>query len=64
MDSHFFLNNKIKVESNFSLICMLLKFIINKPFLIKLKPEDIVIDFGHRVQKKKEHYKSLLKKLK
>ena len=55
MDSRITLNVKIKLESNFSLICMFLNTFKNKLFLIKLKQLKIVIHLYHHVQKKKKH---------
>ena len=45
------LSVKIKLEGNFSFICTLLNGFENKLCLIKLKPENIVTDLRHRVQK-------------
>ena len=55
MDSHFPLNVKIKLRSNFPLICMFLNNFENKLFLIKLKSRNIIIDLRHHVHKKKKH---------
>ena len=63
MVTHFPLNVKIKLETNFSLICAFLHNFENKS-LIKLKQQNIVIDLNHRAEKKKEHQKKLVKKLK
>ena len=54
MDSHFSLLVEIKLESKFSLICMFLNTFESKLFLIKLKPQNIIIDFCHCVQTRKK----------
>ena len=56
MDSHFSLNFKIKLESNFSAIArswVLLKWSLFN----QIKLQKIVTDLRHRVQKKKETLK-------
>ena len=49
IDPHFPLNVKVKLKGNFSLICTFLNTYENKLFLIKLKPQNIVIDLRHHV---------------
>ena len=43
----------LKLESKFSLIYMFLNTFESKLYLIKLKPQNIVINLCHCVQKKK-----------
>ena len=64
MDSYFPLNVQVKLESNIYLICTFLNTFENKLFLIKLKPQNTVIDFRHCVQKKKKHLKKTSQEIK